>query len=104
MELNFVEKTGHQNSTIKYFQVKTIYIILLVILASELVVWLQKNVENLENRVDCENFASNLMREGYIIPCVNKDTFTKETFYKFNVDFTGELVLIFYKKISISNF
>lgn len=59
-------------------------IIFYIILASELIKWLQKHIMDLENFSDCEKFASDLIYERLIIPAINKDTFTKETFYKFN--------------------
>lgn len=50
---------------------------------SELVEWLITNVEGLQDRKDARQYASNLLKAGYIRHTVNKTKFSEQCYYVF---------------------
>ncbi|XP_039250963.1 segment polarity protein dishevelled homolog DVL-3-like isoform X2 [Styela clava] len=52
-------------------------------IGSDLVEWLSQNVEGLQDRKDARQYASNLLKAGYIRHTVNKTKFSEQCYYVF---------------------
>jgi segment polarity protein dishevelled len=54
-----------------------------IILGSDLVDWLFKNVDGFVNRNDAIYYASRMLKAGYITDTVHKSTFSERCYYVF---------------------
>lgn len=48
--------------------------------------WLEQNIAGLENKKDCETYASDLLKELFIYPVITKKEFTNQCYYAFNYE------------------
>ncbi len=61
-----------------------------IILGSDLVDWLFKNVDGFVNRYDARCYASSMLKAGYITAAVHKLTFSERWYYVFGDFYPGQ--------------
>jgi hypothetical protein len=55
----------------------------MIFLGEDMIEWLKSNVDGLSTIAQCEEYASKLLREGWIIQKVDTTSFTRECYYVF---------------------
>ena len=55
----------------------------MIFLGEDMIEWLKLNVDGLSTIAQCEEYASKLLREGWIIQKVDTTSFTRECYYVF---------------------
>lgn len=72
------------------------FYLLAVLLGSDVVDWLQRNVEGFTDRREARKYAENLLKGGYIRHTVRKVTFSEQCYYVFGEICAGESMKVTY--------